>query len=278
MGSWSRIREIWYWSAIHCSAARPTGKPLSTSRVPASDAPMISSRRGCLMSIAKTVGQISLHCDVNERGYARIEVRGGDQHTHSFSRPSHANDCMSCKVLHRSILPNELWNQHLDLVSNFCAQVQCLHGFSKQVEPTPDAALCRLIWLLLLFASDSLWLPPSFILIPSLPVCIPLLASHLAGSDHAHAAPSLFLLPDRHLVPSPPWTGTWAHSCEGVSMPSFCHLEIVSSYFSMSGTMKRRTWDPRMYTRSRCVTRPSRCVTLMFSSWQFMLSSAIVFH
>lgn len=45
-------------------------------------------------------------------------------------------------------------------------------------------------------------------------------------------------------------------------------------HLSISGTMNSRTCEPRMYTRSRCVTRPSRWVTLMFSSCTFMLSSA----
>lgn len=48
-----------------------------------------------------------------------------------------------------------------------------------------------------------------------------------------------------------------------------------SPYLSISGTINNRTCEPRMYTRSRCVTRPSRWVTLMFSICTFMLSSAV---
>lgn len=44
---------------------------------------------------------------------------------------------------------------------------------------------------------------------------------------------------------------------------------------NISGTMKNRTWLPRMYTCSRWLTRPSRAVTVMSLSWTFMLSSAI---
>jgi hypothetical protein len=51
-------------------------------------------------------------------------------------------------------------------------------------------------------------------------------------------------------------------------------LQHFPSYLSISGTINRRTCEPRMYTRSRWVTLPSRWVTLMFSICTFMLSSA----
>lgn len=43
---------------------------------------------------------------------------------------------------------------------------------------------------------------------------------------------------------------------------------------NISGTMKNLTCEPRMYTWSRCDTRPSRAVTVMSFSCTFMLSSA----
>jgi hypothetical protein len=46
-------------------------------------------------------------------------------------------------------------------------------------------------------------------------------------------------------------------------------------YLNMSGTMKNRTWLPRMYTWSRWLTLPSRAVTVMSFNWTFILSSAI---
>lgn len=48
----------------------------------------------------------------------------------------------------------------------------------------------------------------------------------------------------------------------------------IGAFRSMSGTMKKRTCEPRMYTWSRCETRPSRAVTVMSFSWMFILSSA----
>lgn len=47
---------------------------------------------------------------------------------------------------------------------------------------------------------------------------------------------------------------------------------------NMSGTMKKRTCEPRIYTCSRWETRPSRAVTVMSLSWTFMLSSARNVH
>src|SRR5690606_31926525 len=55
--------------------------------------------------------------------------------------------------------------------------------------------------------------------------------------------------------------------------PLTLRLRNMGAFRSMSGTMKKRTWDPRMYTWSRWETRPSRAVTVMSLSWTFMLSS-----
>lgn len=48
----------------------------------------------------------------------------------------------------------------------------------------------------------------------------------------------------------------------------------MGAFLSMSGTIMKRTWEPRMYTWSRCDTRPSRAVAVMSLSCTFMLSSA----
>ena len=54
-----------------------------------------------------------------------------------------------------------------------------------------------------------------------------------------------------------------------------CPLDLnIGAFLNISGTMKKRTWLPRMYTWSRWLTLPSRAVTVMSLSCTFILSSA----
>ena len=91
---------------------------------------------------------------------------------------------------------------------------------------------------------------------------------------------SPFLAPIQHLSLSSLSIWTWGRSCNFISIPfslpkSRNHRNNAERpYLNISGTIKNRTWLPRIYTWSRWLTRPSRAVTVMSLSCTFMLSSA----
>lgn len=50
----------------------------------------------------------------------------------------------------------------------------------------------------------------------------------------------------------------------------------IGAFFNISGNMRNRILDPRMYTFSNCATLPSRYVTVTWVIWLFILSSASI--
>lgn len=60
------------------------------------------------------------------------------------------------------------------------------------------------------------------------------------------------------------------------AVPAFVCFLNIGAFLSMSGSIRNRIFDPRMYTFSSWATRPSRYVTVIWVIWQFMLSSASI--
>ena len=64
------------------------------------------------------------------------------------------------------------------------------------------------------------------------------------------------------------------HPCQLQAHYSLEWFSHIGAFCNMSGTIKKRTMLPRMYTWSSCETRPSRPVTVMSFKEMFRLSSA----